>query len=301
MLFLEQTASRYMLQGKISDKNKEIAVNLLSNFLVYAKSPTNVAEFEQAKGETVVNSNISKSLSHTNTQELLRSIARNNTNGFASVGKVLFTPTRATLMKKNKVVPMLSPTLTALAVFSLPEANLFIENLNKDIEFENEKVIQMDNVAQTYSEAEDGMISTASGLMQDMKLKGAISFTDFKTTFSSTKFQRGFYNTKEGDIYCISTFTARGNHSRVAARLVNYNYNCMNPAFGFIMPSTNRALNHHQAFFAYSINLANLSKDDGKLLGEFFVNQIKQARKKGGWKKHAELGKVGVDDSSKFR
>ncbi|GMI00292.1 hypothetical protein TrLO_g11349 [Triparma laevis f. longispina] len=58
-LFLKQTASRYMLQGKISDKNKEIAVNLLSDFLVYAKSPTNVAEFEQAKAETVVNSNIS--------------------------------------------------------------------------------------------------------------------------------------------------------------------------------------------------------------------------------------------------
>ncbi|GMH74393.1 hypothetical protein TL16_g06453 [Triparma laevis f. inornata] len=134
-------------------------------------------------------------------------IARNNTNGFASIGKVLSTPTRATLMKKNKVVPMLSSTLTALAVFSLPEANLFVENLNKDIETENEKVIQMENVVQnvqTYSGAEDGMINTARGLIQGMKLKGVIPFT-------------------EGDIYSMSRFTARGNHSRDAARLVNYN------------------------------------------------------------------------------
>ncbi|GMI00289.1 hypothetical protein TrLO_g11348 [Triparma laevis f. longispina] len=94
-------------------------------------------------------------------------------------------------MKKNKVVPMLSSTLTALAVFSLPEANLFVENLNKDIETENEKVIQMENVVQnvqTYSGAEDGMINTARGLIQGMKLKGVIPFTDFKSTFSSTKF-----------------------------------------------------------------------------------------------------------------
>ncbi|GMI00256.1 hypothetical protein TrLO_g11332 [Triparma laevis f. longispina] len=91
-------------------------------------------------------------------------------------------------MNKNKIVPMPSQASTALAVFSLPEANLFVDNLNKDIETENEKVIQMDNVVQTYSEAEEDMISTSRGLIQGMKLKGAIPFTDFKTTFSSTKF-----------------------------------------------------------------------------------------------------------------
>ncbi|GMI00258.1 hypothetical protein TrLO_g11333 [Triparma laevis f. longispina] len=183
----------------------------------------------------------------------------------------------------------------------------------------------------------------------------------------------------------MSRFTARGNHSRVAPRLVNYHYKCKNPAFGllkaqnstvdksylevpnahsaiyyqhynfpfplanrkaivnivwkrvsektiviayhpltshskvenkdgksairgsfqvailvtqlddrltevewgvhinfggnlpkalvnaFVLPSTNRVLNHHQAFFADSLNLVNLSKDDGKLLGEIFV------------------------------
>ena len=31
-------------------------------------------------------------------------------------------------------------------------------------------------------------------------------------------------------------------------------------------------------------------------MGEVLVNQIKTARKRGGWKKHAELGKVGVDE-----
>ncbi|GMI04580.1 hypothetical protein TrVE_jg9907 [Triparma verrucosa] len=63
-----------------------------------------------------------------------------------------------------------------------------------------------------------------------------------------------------------------------------------------IIPNFNRALSHHQVYFANSIDLANLSKSDGKLLGEVLVNQIKTARKRGGWKKHAELGKVGVDE-----
>ncbi|GMH67149.1 hypothetical protein TrST_g14100 [Triparma strigata] len=65
---------------------------------------------------------------------------------------------------------------------------------------------------------------------------------------------------------------------------------------GFIIPNSNRVLSHHQAYFANSILLQDLKKTDGKLLGEVLINQIKAARKKGGWKKRAELGKVGIDE-----
>ncbi|GMH96532.1 hypothetical protein TrVE_jg14448 [Triparma verrucosa] len=65
---------------------------------------------------------------------------------------------------------------------------------------------------------------------------------------------------------------------------------------GFIIPNTNRLLSHHQAYFVYSIPLQDLKKTDGKLLGEVLINQIKKARKKGGWKKRVELGKVGIDE-----
>ena len=64
----------------------------------------------------------------------------------------------------------------------------------------------------------------------------------------------------------------------------------------FLFPSINRVLYHHQAYFAYSIDLSDLNKKDGKLLGEIFVYQIKAARKRGGWKKRAELGKTGVNE-----
>ncbi|GMI13858.1 hypothetical protein TrVE_jg10921 [Triparma verrucosa] len=253
------------------------------------------------------------------------------------------------------------------------------------------------------------MINSAIGLNSGLKMKGAIPFRDFKPTFSTTKFFRGFYNTKLGDIYSMATCTLRGNHSWVAARLTNYHYHCKNPAFGvmkaqlgeeeiylevpnkhslvfkadyafpspltdrevivkivwkrlseksvmvayhpltshpkvenkdgkaviraslqlamlvtqlddettelqwglhlnfggklpiavvngFLVPNFLRILSHHQAFFAYSIHLQDLTKTDGKLLGEVLINQVKAARKKGGWKKRAELGKVGIDE-----
>ena len=135
------------------------------------------------------------------------------------------------MIKSNKVVPIQSQKSAALSVLSSPEAILHIENYNKDLDIENEKVINMDNVVQKYSDAEDDMIDTARGLLKGMKLKGAIPFANMKTTFSTTEFQKGFYNTKEGDIYSMANFTARGNHSQVAARLVNYHKHCFNPAF----------------------------------------------------------------------
>ena len=44
-----------------------------------------------------------------------------------------------------------------------------------------------------------------------------------------------------------------------------------------------------------AMEASDLSLEDGQLLGEVLVNQVKRAKKKGGWRKSAELGKVGVD------
>ena len=63
---------------------------------------------------------------------------------------------------------------------------------------------------------------------------------------------------------------------------------------GFIIPNFDRVFSHCQAYFGNSI--LYLTKADGKLLGELLVNQVKTARKRGGWKKRADLGKVGVDE-----
>ncbi|GMH71838.1 hypothetical protein TL16_g05760 [Triparma laevis f. inornata] len=291
----------------------------------------------------------------------------------------------------------------------LPETTLYASNYNKDVEIESEMVRQMDNVVQEYTFEEDEMITSALGLNSGLKMKGAIPFKEFKKTLSTCRDFRGFYNPKDGDIYVTNTFTVRGTHSQVAARMANYHYKCRNPAFGvmkeqeansaeyldipnshsavykndyafpspladrevivkivwkrlgeksimvayhpltshplvenkdgksmirgslhsamlvsqldngtsvvnmdfhinfggnlptavingFIIPNFNRIASHYQAFFAYSLPLESMTKTDGKLLGELLINQIKQARKKGGWTKRADLGKVGVDE-----
>lgn len=64
----------------------------------------------------------------------------------------------------------------------------------------------------------------------------------------------------------------------------------------FIIPDMTRVISMLQADLGYSTNLSDLNKKDGKLLGELFTNQIKFARKKGGCKKNAALGKAGVDE-----
>ncbi|GMH57826.1 hypothetical protein TrLO_g10747 [Triparma laevis f. longispina] len=76
------------------------------------------------------------------------------------------------------------------------------------------------------------MIDAAKGLLKGMEKEGAIPFKEFKTTYSTTKFLNGFYNTKMGDIYIHSEFVIRGDHSRVTVRVANYFINCINPAFG---------------------------------------------------------------------
>ncbi|GMH76630.1 hypothetical protein TL16_g07148 [Triparma laevis f. inornata] len=314
------------------------------------------------------------------------------------------------MIKSKKILPIESETSTALSVMRLPDATLYTPKYNGDLETEGETVRQMDNVVQGYTFEEDEIITSAlGGLISGLKMKGAIPFKDFSTTFSTAKWFKGFYNAKDGDIYSTSNYTCRGAHSQVAARLADYHHTCKNLAFGlmeaqgagggayleipndhsmvykedydfpsplthretivkivwkrlseksimvayhpltthplvankdgkttiratlhgamlvtqidngtteansdfhinfggnlprpvingFIIPNFNRIASHHQSFFAYSLGLEALSEADGKLLGEVFVNQIKQARKRGGWKKRAELGQVGVDE-----
>ncbi|GMH51051.1 hypothetical protein TrST_g8578 [Triparma strigata] len=337
-------------------------------------------------------------------------LSNSKNSDFSSVGKVLTKRSTISNMLSNKIVPF-NPDekQAALAVFNSPEAVLHVKNFNKDVDVENEIVLQMDNVPQLYTEAEDEIITSGLGLLDGMKMKGAIPFKEFKTAFSATRVQKGFYNSKDGDIYVMSEYTVQGDHSYVAARIANYFYNCINPAFGFteetsfdnynylevpnkhsaiycqdfkfpsplsdremivnivwkrisekcivvayhpltshpkvenkegdavirgsfhsvykvtqidrgfveveigthinfggklpkaivngfIIPNANRAVSHQQCYFANSIHLEDLTKEDGKLLGEILVNQIKTARKRGGWKKRAELGKIGVDE-----
>ncbi|GMI11299.1 hypothetical protein TrVE_jg2985 [Triparma verrucosa] len=136
------------------------------------------------------------------------------------------------MTSKIKILPMESQSSTALGILSSPDAVKFTKAYNKDLEIESDMVLQMDNELQIYTDEEDEMINSALGLNSGLNMKGAIPFQDFKSTFSTTTFFRGFYNTKLGDIYSMSTCTLRGNHSWVAARLTNYYYLCMNPAFG---------------------------------------------------------------------
>ena len=89
----------------------------------------------------------------------------------------------------------------------------------------------MDNVQQIYSDKEDDIITSGLGLLSGMDMEGAITFKNFKTTFSTTKFLMGFFNSKSGDVYAKSALTLRGNHSLVAARMTNFFHHCKNPAF----------------------------------------------------------------------
>ena len=127
---------------------------------------------------------------------------------------------------------MISQKSTALSILTSTEANQYTKNYNLDLDFENEKVLQMDNVVQRYTEEEDAMITAGLGFIAGMEMKGAMAFRDFKTRFSATKFLKGYYNSKEGDIYGKSSFTVRGDMSHMAARVSNYYFKFYNPAFG---------------------------------------------------------------------
>ena len=162
----ESMARRFLQNRDVSDHDPDLVRNLLSEYINFALNEEDfAARFGRDKAR----------------KQLDPAVAP---QGFSSVGKVLSsagkvksTPSRVTLMmSKNKIVPMESQSLTALSVLSSPEATKYVEDHNKDLETESELVRQMDNVVQHYTEKEDEMISSGIGLLDGMKMKGAIPF-----------------------------------------------------------------------------------------------------------------------------
>ena len=221
--FFEHTAEQFVLQKKsISDEDSA----LVKSFFLFATSSDNLASFEDKRKQLVP-------ARHTEVVANEQANAISNIKSGFSIGKVKSTPTRYTLItSKHRIVPVERQSLMAPSILSSPEAIMYTKNHNKDLEIESEMVRQMNNELQIYTDEEDEMINSAIGLNSGLKMKGAIPFQDFKSTFSTTKFVGGFYNFKLGDIYSMATCTLRGNHSWVAARLTNYHYHCKNPAFG---------------------------------------------------------------------
>ena len=157
---------------------------------------------------------------------------RTEDSEYSSKGQVLSSSRSNVTIRTMKIVPILDEKLTACSILNSPIANSFMHLYNKDRQLENDVAFKMDNEVQLYTPSEDDMITSGLGLMTGLKMKGAIPFKNFRTTFSSTKFVKGYYNSREGDIYIHSSFTLRADPCEVAARFANYFTECMNPAFG---------------------------------------------------------------------
>ncbi|GMI06970.1 hypothetical protein TrLO_g13193 [Triparma laevis f. longispina] len=91
-----------------------------------------------------------------------------------------------------------STTTTALSILTAPEAMSHVERYNEDVHYENAKARQIDTVVQKHTPAEDEMITSAVGLLAGIEMKGAIQFQAFTSTFSTTKYIKGYFNSKEG-------------------------------------------------------------------------------------------------------
>ncbi|GMI13689.1 hypothetical protein TrLO_g3306 [Triparma laevis f. longispina] len=232
--FLSTSFNRFLQTKAIGDTiDPEHAKSLASALLAYVTSTENlnVAFQREIPDPETVPTN-----SDTSADDPLPAPSTKNTTpaltAFSSVGKVLSSRTTITHLKGARIIPYLDETSTALSVLNSPEAASYITNHNKDLDIENETILHMDNVVQKYSLAEDEMITNALGLLSGMKMEGAIPFKDFKTTLSTTRYLKGFYNSNKGDIYTLANFTIRGDHSQVAARVSNYYYYSQNLAFG---------------------------------------------------------------------
>lgn len=85
-----------------------------------------------------------------NTDGTKLSLARmNSSSNISFVGRILERPSRPTLMGGMKIVPVQDEKSMAASCLNTSDAVAFIEDFNADLEFENEKVIQMDNIIQT--------------------------------------------------------------------------------------------------------------------------------------------------------
>ncbi|GMH69698.1 hypothetical protein TrLO_g11255 [Triparma laevis f. longispina] len=226
---------QYLKVGKTVDETDLMFVNnYLTGFFSFAESflkkNENLVAMKVDKGEHMHtpqedtangNSATLSIFNDTKTNDALSIKALGSSKDISSIGKLLSKRSTISQMRSMKIVPM--------------QANAFTKDYNADVYLENEKVLQMSDVIQKYTDEEDAMIDAAKGLIRGMEMEGAaIPFKEFKTTFSTSKFLNGFYNSKMGGIYINSEFVIRGDHSRVAAaRFTNYFINCINPAFGF--------------------------------------------------------------------
>ena len=213
---LEESVGHFMLDKFTGDADAERCRELMAAFLDYFKAKARNFNETGETGEMQKKTAIVPTLNTAMSVSMPPSPKLNDK--FSSIGRIKFKRTTTIRIKNNKISPMMSQTSTALSVTS-PEANQYIENNNKDLDFENDRALQMDNVVQRYTDKEDAMITSGLGLISGMEMKGAIALRDFKTTFSATKLLKGYYNSKEGDIYSMSNFKVRGDVSRVAARV----------------------------------------------------------------------------------
>ena len=117
----------------------------------------------------------------------------NNPQGFSSSETIHAKNSVVKLFKlRSKIAPdVVSTSSTALSCLSSPEASLFIENNNKDVDYENKKVIQMSATEQIYTAEENKKASSGLGLITGMNMEGAITFKNFRIRFSTTALSYG--------------------------------------------------------------------------------------------------------------
>ena len=223
---LEAMAEKFC--GKTGEGDAELVRRVLSSYLGFA-----LKEHEKEQQQTQVGEGDSQG-KPSGQGDMAGSATPPVLSTYSSIGRKRSSSARkSSKLSSAKIGPEMKSVANEVALdfLSSPEATLFVKNYNYDLEFENKKSVQMDSVRQQYIDEEDEKITASLGLIAGMNMAKALSFKNFKTTFSSTKYLRGFYNLTSGDIFMSSKFTVRADHSHVAARMTNYYLRCINPAY----------------------------------------------------------------------
>ena len=179
---VEQFVSKNKGNG---DADAEICRDMMSSFLYFAQVNPLTEDAALVKGSQVAKPDNTASMSPSSPKR------SDGQKKFSSIGRILSNRAPTIRIRRTQIAPITSQMSTSLSILSSPEAILYRKNYNKDLDFENEKVLQMDNVVQRYTDEEDAMITSGLGLIAGMEMKGAIAFRDFKTRFSATKFLKG--------------------------------------------------------------------------------------------------------------
>ena len=120
------------------DADAESCRDLMSSFLGFAKDKIGALEKESSEAGEMLTTIVPVQ----NSSGMDPSSPTVNSE-FSSIGKRKSKRSSITQLKSNKIVPMMSHASTALTVFTSPEANQHIKNLNKDLDLENDKVLPM--------------------------------------------------------------------------------------------------------------------------------------------------------------